>query len=80
MEIETQRQTLAQLQEQYRPQEDRALVLSRERVMLEDQTNEHTRQQPLYYIDRRLSEIRGWLSAWTEPEAAAVDDLEPVEA
>jgi hypothetical protein len=48
--------------------------------MLEDQTNPYTRQQPLYYIDRRLSEIRGWLSAWTEPEAAAVDDLEPVEA
>ncbi len=80
VEIETQRHTLAQLQEQYRPQEDRALVLSRERVMLEDQTNEHTRQLPLSYIDRRLSELRGWLSVWTEPEAAAVDAVELVEA
>ncbi len=73
-------QSLAQLQKQYAPQQDRYIELSRELVALEDQTNPYTRQQPLYYIDRRLSELRGWLSVWTEPEAAAVDALEPVEA
>ncbi len=73
-------QSLAQLQEQYRPQQDRYIELSRELVAREDQTNPYTRQLSLRDLDRRLSEIRGWLSAWTEPEAAAVDALEPVEA
>jgi len=73
-------QSLAQLQKQYAPQQDRYIELSRELVALEDQTNPYTRQLSLRDLDRRLSEIRGWLSAWTEPEAAVVDALELVEA
>jgi chromosome segregation ATPase len=79
-ELKAHSQSLAQLQKQYAPQQDRALELSRELVALEDQTNPYTRQLSLRDLDRRLSEIRGWLNAWTEPEAAAVDALEPVEA
>ncbi len=76
----TQRQTLAELEKQSRPMHETFERVASTLAQMVDPASELARLTPPYLLEREKKELTLWMEEWTDPEAPAVDDLEPVEA